>query len=135
MDFIKKYPCILISIIGLLINILTILNEEFAHTGARVMWTAIFGFLDLFIDFWFVAILLVALLFAFNIAAAIAVAKDKLDAGVIFSIPFGGFGGIIGLLCNKNYYNKNAVKSIFTIQLWFVIWLVVSFIMWNLRYF
>lgn len=135
MEFIKKHPCITVSAFGVLINILTVLNEELALKGARLVGIAIFGFVELLCSFGFVAILLVALLFTFNLAAMSAVINDKLDAGIIFALPFGGFGAIIGLLQNPNYFNKNAVKIIFSVQLWFIIWLAVSLIMWSLRYF
>lgn len=130
MEFIKKHPCSTVSAFGVLINILTVLNEELA----RLVWIAILGFVELLFSFGFVAILLVALLFTFNLAAMSAVINDKLDAGIFFALPFGGFGAIIGLLHNPNYFNKTAVKIIFTIQLWFVIWLVVSFILDWLSY-
>lgn len=131
MDFIKKHPCIAVSIFGISIIILTILNEELALKGERLAWMAIWGFLE----FGGIYILYLPLLVAFNLAAMSAVKNDKLDAGVIFALPFGGFGAIIGLIHNPNYFNANAVKVIFTVQLWFVIWLFVSFILSVLRYF
>lgn len=135
MDFIKKHPSVVTSIVGISVIILTFFNEELVNRGSRLVWIAILGFVDLCAVNVGLGILLVALLVAFNAAAKNAVANDKLDAGVIFALPFGGFGAIIGLLQNPNYFNKTAVKIIFSVQLWFVIWLFVSFMLDMSRFF
>lgn len=118
--FIKKHPCIAISIVGLFAILLDFLIEQFAELGGAM------GFILLFFISFFPLLGIFVLIF--NIAAMIAVLKGKPAAGVILSLPFGGLGAVIGLLFNPSYEYKIAVKTIFSIQLWLVIWVVASLI-------
>lgn len=56
-------------------------------------------------------------------------------AGVILSLPFGGLGAMIGLLFNPSYEKEKTVKVIFSVQLWILIWAVVSFMLFGLGYY
>lgn len=120
MDFIEKHPCIAISIVGILAIILSFFIEQLAAYGLVV-----------FIFFRLAGVILVGI----NIAAMLLVGKDKPVAGIILSLPFGGLGAVIGLLFNPSYEYENAVKIIFSIQLWLVIWAFASFILYALNYY
>ena len=120
MAFIKKHPCIAVSIVGLFAILLDLLIEQFAELGGAMCF--IFLFLISFFPLLGIFVLI------FNIIAMIAVLKDKPAAGVILSLPFGGLGAAIGLLFNPSYEYKIAVKIIFSIQLWLVIWVFASLI-------
>lgn len=120
MAFLKKHPCIAVSIVGLFAILLDLLIEQFAELGGVLCF--IFLFLISFFPLLGIFVLI------FNIAAMIAVLKDKPAAGVILSLPFGGLGAVIGLLFNPSYKYKIAVKTIFSIQLWLVIWVFASLI-------
>ena len=120
MAFIKKHPCIAVSIVGLFAILLDFLIEQFAEFGGALCFIFLF-----FISFF---PLLGIFVLIFNIAAMLAVANNKIVAGVILSLPFGGLGAVIGLLFNPSYEYKIAVKTIFSIQLWLVIWVFASLI-------
>ncbi|MDE6594415.1 MAG: hypothetical protein K2K44_00210 [Oscillospiraceae bacterium] len=124
LDFIKKHPCIAVSIVGFFAILLDFLSGQFAAYG----WVLFFLFL--------IALHLLGIfVLIFNIAAMIAVSNDKPVAGVIFSLLLGGFGAFIATLFNPSYEKEKAVKVIFSIQLWLVIWAVVSFMLFELGYY
>ena len=120
MDFIEKHPCIAISIVGILLILLSFFIEQLAAYG-------LFVFLLLYLA----GVILVVI----NIAAMLLVANDMSAAGVILSLLFGGLGAMIGLLFNPSYDKEKAVKIIFSIQLWLVIWALASAILYALNYY
>ena len=120
MDFIEKHPSFIVVIFGITAILLSVLMPEFAALGVNLFF---FGAMALYYAGIFVLI--------FNIAAMIAVLKDKPDAGVILSLPLGGFGAVIGTLFNPSYEREIAVKIIFSIQLWLGIWSVASVMLAN----
>lgn len=124
MDFIKKYPCRTAAIVGAAVIIFSFVNEQFAAYGFALSFLII-------IAFRFVGIVLVGI----NIAALFLVANDKPAVGVLLSLPFGGLGAVIGLQFNPSYEYEIAVKIIFSIQLWIVIWAFASFILYALNYY
>lgn len=115
MDFFERHPSFITAIVGIGCIFISFVSEWFAALGFNVFF---FGILALR----FAGIFVIA----FNIAAMITVAKDKPAAGLLFSLPFGGLGAVIGTLFNPSYEYENAVKVIFSIQLWLCIWAVVS---------
>ncbi|MDE6747439.1 MAG: hypothetical protein K2J72_12520 [Oscillospiraceae bacterium] len=120
MDFIGKHPCVAISIVGILLILLSFFIGQLAAYGFA-----------LFFLLYLAGIVLVVI----NIAAMLLVTYDKPAAGVILSLPFGGLGAMIGLLFNPSYDKEKAVKIIFSIQLWIVIWALASFILFALDYY
>ncbi|MDE7278267.1 MAG: hypothetical protein K2N26_00855 [Oscillospiraceae bacterium] len=124
MDFIKKHPCWTVAIIGILAILLDFLSEQFAALG-------------LFVAVWLLVAAVIAgvVLIIINMAAMLLVANDKPAAGVILSLPFGGLGAVIGTLFNPSYKYENAVKIIFSMQLWVLIWALVSFMLETVGYY
>lgn len=120
MDFIQKYPCWTTAILGILLILLSFFIEQLAAYGLVV-----------FLFLYLAGVILVVI----NIAAMLLVGKDKPAAGVILSLPFGGLGAMIGLLFNPSYEYETAVKIIFSIQLWLVIWAFASFMLYELNYY
>ena len=125
MDFIKKHPCISVSIVGLLAIILDFFSQPIAGSGFLIM------FIILTVGFALIGIFLIGI----NITSMILVLSDKSAAGVILSLPIGGFGAMVGLLFNPSYKCKKAIKVIFSVQLWFVIWVLFSYILFSLDYY
>lgn len=124
MDFIKKHPYIAVSIVGFLTVLLDLASGWFAALG---LLTAIWLFAA--------AVLAGVVLIGINIASMILVANDKPIAGVLLSLPLGGLGAVIGLAFNPSYEKETAVKVIFSVQLWVIIWAVFSFILFNFGYY
>lgn len=124
MDFIKKHPCIAISIVGFLAILLNFCSEQFAAYGLGLIFFFILALR-------FAGVILVGV----NIAAMLSVANDKSVAGIILSLPFGGLGAVIGLLFNPSCKYETGIKIIFSIQLWLVIWAFASFILYALNYY
>lgn len=124
MDFIKKHPCWTVAAVGILAILLDFFSEQFAAYGFVLMLFVImfFGIVGIFV-------------LIFNIAAFVAAVNDKPTAGVILSLPFGGLGAMIGLLFNPSYEKEKTVKVIFSVQLWILIWAVVSFMLFGLGYY
>lgn len=115
LNFIQKHPSFIVAILGMAAILLSFLSSEFAALGANLFF---FGAIALYYAGIFVLI--------FNIAAMVAVIKDKPVVGAILSLPFGGFGAVIGTVFNPSYEREIAVKIIFSIQLWLGIWAVAS---------
>ena len=124
LDFIKKHPCWAATAVGFSAILLSFVSEQFAAYGLA----AVFFFI---IVFRFAGIILIGI----NIAAMLLVANDKSAAGIILTLPFGGLGAVIGLLFNPSYKYEIAVKIIFSIQLWTVIWAFVSLILFEINYY
>ncbi len=124
MDFIKKHPCMAVSIVGFLAILLNFFSEQFAALG-------------LLAAIWLIAAAVLAgvVLIGINIASMLLVAKDKPIAGVLLSLPLGGLGAVIGTLFNPSYKYETAVKVIFSVQLWVIIWAIFSFILFNFDYY
>ncbi|MBD5140318.1 MAG: hypothetical protein HDT25_02720 [Ruminococcus sp.] len=121
MNFIKKHPSFIVAILGIAAILLSVLMPWFSGYGF-ILFYLIYGLLTYFR---FTSVLLIGL----NVAAMIAVLKNKSAAGVITSFLSGGFGAIIGTLFNQSYECKKAVKVIFSIQMWILIWAYVSFML------
>lgn len=115
LNFIQKHPSFTVAIFGMAAILLSFLSSEFAALGANLFF---FGAIALYYAGIFVLI--------FNIAAMVAVIKNKPVVGAILSLPFGGFGAVIGTVFNPSYEREIAVKIIFSIQLWLGIWAVAS---------
>lgn len=115
-NFIKKHLCWAVAAVGILAILLDFFSEQFAAYGfvLIVLIVLFFGIVGIFV-------------LIFNIAAFAAVVNDKPTAGVILSLPFGGLGAMIGLLSNPSYEKEKAVKVIFSVQLWILIWAAVSY--------
>lgn len=124
MDLIKKHPCWAVAVVGIMAILLDFFIGQFAAYG----WVSM-----LFIMLFFGIVGIFVLIF--NIAAMIAVSNDKPVAGVIFSLLLGGLGAFIATLFNPSYEKEKTVKVIFSIQLWLVIWAVVSFMLFELGYY
>lgn len=124
MDFIKKHPCIAVSIVGFLAILLNFFSEQFAAYGLGLI-------LFFILALRFAGVILVGV----NIAAMLSIANDKSAAGVILSLPLGGLGAMIGLLFNSSYEKETAVKVIFSVQLWVIIWAIFSFVLFNFDYY
>lgn len=124
MEFIKKHPCWAVAVVGILAVLFDFFSEQFAAYGFVLMLFVMmfFGIVGIFV-------------LIFNIAAFVAAVNDKLAAGVILSLPFGGLGAMIGLLFNPSYEKEKTVKVIFSVQLWLVIWAVVSFMLFGFGYY
>lgn len=124
MDFIQKHPCRTTAILGTLAILLSFFIEQLAAYG-----------LGVFLFFLLVVRLVGVILVGINIAAMLLVTNDKPVAGVILSLPFGGLGAVIGLMFNQSCEYETAVKIIFSIQLWVLIWGFVSFMLYTLNYY
>ncbi|MCM1330015.1 MAG: hypothetical protein NC253_11300 [Ruminococcus sp.] len=124
MDFIKNHPSIAVSIVGFLAVLLDLVSGSFAALG---LMTAVCLFA--------VALWAGILLIGINIASMILVANDKPIAGVLLSLPLGGLGALIGLTFNPSYEKETAVKVIFSVQFWVIVWAVFSFILFNFDYY
>lgn len=124
MDFIKKHPCWAVAVVGILAVLLNFLSEQFTALG-------------LIVAVWLLAASVFAgvVLIIINITAMLLVTKDKPAAGVLFSLPFGGLGAVIGTLFNPSYKYETVVKVIFSVQLWILIWAFVSFMLENMGYY
>lgn len=122
MTFIEKHPLFIVAIFGISLILLSAFSSAFAALGCNLFF---FGAIALYYAGFLVLI--------FNIAAMVAVLKDKPAAGVILSLPLGGFGAIIGTLFNPSYEREIEVKIIFSIQLWFGIWSVASVMLADIK--
>ena len=113
-----------VSIVGFLAILLNFFSEQFAALG-------------LLAAIWLIAAAVLAgvVLIGINIASMLLVAKDKPIAGVLLSLPLGGLGAVIGTLFNPSYKYETAVKVIFSVQLWVIIWAIFSFILFNFDYY
>lgn len=124
MGFIKKHPCWAVAVVGIMAVLLDFLSEQFTALG-------------LIVAVWLLAASVFAgvVLIIINITAMLLVTKDKPAAGVLFSLPFGGLGAVIGTLFNPSYKYETVVKVIFSVQLWILIWAFVSFMLENMGYY
>lgn len=116
-----KQPYLTINIIGLLLAVMCFFSEQLAEYGfwlvfAAVMYSAL-------------GVCLLILL-AINICAFYAVKNDKSVLGVLLSLPFGSPGAFIAVnTCNTGYKRDKAIKIIFNIHVWIVVWIAVSFLL------
>ena len=126
-DFVKKHPYIIINVLGFLITLACFFSETLAG----------FGFILIFIIVLFSAFgICLLILFAINIAAFLAVAYDKSVLGILLSLPFGSLGAFIAMkTCNISHKSDKAIKIIFNIHIWIVVWIAVSFLLYLLGYY
>ena len=132
MNFIKKHPYIIINICGLLLVLLCFFVEPIADWGVSVLYIA-----ELFLlsGFWtriFPAIFLLAI----NVAAFYQTESGSPENGVALSI----FGGSLGAFAavhtvNKKHEKAKVINLIFCIQMWILIYLAVSHLLYYYDYY
>lgn len=115
-DFIQKIPYAAVNAVGAVLMLLTIFCELLTIWGfaAAVLVGIAIGL-----------IFPVILLLAFNIAAFIAVEKNRTVPGVILTVLGGGIGAMLAVCdTGDDFPAHRAVRCIFLIQVWLIAWLI-----------
>lgn len=105
-EFLKKaYPYIILNLAGAALSVSTCFIDIIAIVGT-VAAAIPLGYI--------IPIPVTLLIFiTLNIAAFVAVKKDKNAAGLTLAILYGSLGALVGTLFNRDYKYAKAVKIIF----------------------
>ncbi|MDE6709723.1 MAG: hypothetical protein K2J76_04460 [Oscillospiraceae bacterium] len=106
----KALPYIIVNLIGAVLAVLSCFNGVIA---VIVVFTVV-------IPSAYIIPLPVSLLIfiTLNIAAFVAVKKDKNAAGLTLAILCGSLGALVGTLFNRDYKYAKAVRIIFNAHIW-----------------
>lgn len=132
MAFIKKYPYIIINICGLLLVLLCFLVEPIANFGTSVVFMAAIILIREFLPLVFTTVFWLAI----NVAAFYQTESGSHENGVVLSV----FGGSLGAFAavhtvNKKHEKSKIINLIFCIQIWFLIYLTVSNLLYYFNYY
>lgn len=132
MAFIKKHPYIIINVCGLLLVLLCFFVEPVADFG---MSTVFIAAMILIRGFWSVIFTTIFLL-GINVAAFYQTESGSPENGVALSV----FGGSLGAFAavhtvNKKHEKSRIINLIFCIQIWLLIYLTVSCLLYWFDYY
>ena len=132
MAFIKKHPYIIINVCGLLLVLLCFFVEPIADFGASVVFVAAMVLTIKFLALIFTTIFLLTI----NVAAFYQTESGSPENGVALSV----FGGSLGAFAavhtvNKKHEKSKIINLIFCIQMWFLIYLTVSYLLYWFDYY
>lgn len=132
MNFIKKHPYIIINVCGLLLVLLCFFVEPVADFGASVVFVAAMVLTIKFLPLIFTTIFLLAI----NVAAFYQTESGSPENGVALSV-FGGFLGAFAAVhtVNKKHEKSKIINLIFCIQMWVLIYLAVSSLLYRFDYY
>ena len=120
-----KQPYLTINIIGILSVILCFLSEQWADIGATLtLWIMLFFAMGI----GFIVLLVI------NIASFLAVKNDRKILGILLSLPLGSLGAFLAVaLSNSEYEFEEMLTAIFSVHIWFVLWLIASYIAYGVN--
>ena len=132
MAFIKKHPYIIINVCGLLLVLLCFLSESAAYFGESVLFLAAMIFTLKFLPLIFTTIFLLTI----NVVAFYQTESGSTENGVALSV----FGGSLGAFAavhtvNKKHEKAKVINLIFCIQMWILIYLAVSHLLYYYDYY
>lgn len=132
MAFIKKHPYIIISGCGLLLVLFCFFVEPIADFGMSAVFIAA---MILIRGFWSVIFTTVFLL-VINVAAFYQTESGSPENGVALSV----FGGSLGAFAavhtvNKKHEKTKIINLIFCIQIWVLIYLTASYLLYYFDYY
>lgn len=132
MNFIKKHPYIIINVCGLLLVLLCFFIEPIAYFGISVVFLAAIILINNFLALIFTT----AFLLGINVAAFYQTESGSPENGVALSV----FGGSLGAFAavhtvNKKHEKSKIINLIFCIQIWLLIYLTVSYLLYYFDYY
>lgn len=132
MNFIKKHPYIIINVCGLLLVLLCFFIEPIAYFGTSVVFLAAMVLIREFLPLIFTTVFLLGI----NVAAFYQTESGSPENGVALSV----FGGSLGAFAtvhtvNKKHEKTKIINLIFCIQIWFLIYLTVSHLLYWFDYY
>ena len=132
MNFIKKHPYIIINVCGLLLVLLCFFVEPIAYFGISVVFLAAIILINNFFALIFTTIFLLGI----NVAAFYQTESGSPENGVALSV----FGGSLGAFAavhtvNKKHEKSRIINLIFCIQIWLLIYLTVSCLLYWFDYY
>lgn len=132
MNFIKKHPYIIINVCGLLLVLLCFFIEPVAYFGISVVFLAAIILFNNFLALIFTT----AFLLGINVAAFYQTESGSPENGVALSV----FGGSLGAFAavhtvNKKHEKSKIINLIFCIQIWLLIYLTVSYLLYYFDYY
>lgn len=132
MAFIKKHPYIIINVCGLLLMLLCFFVEPIAYFGISVVFLAAIILINKFLALIFTT----AFLLGINVVAFYQVESGSPENGVALSV----FGGSLGAFAavhtvNKKHEKAKVINLIFCIQIWLLIYLTVSCLLYYFDYY
>ena len=132
MNLIKKHPYIIINVCGLLLVLLCFFVEPIAYFGISVVFLAAIILINNFLALIFTTIFLLGI----NVAAFYQTESGSPANGVALSV----FGGSLGAFAavhtvNKKHEKSRIINLIFCIQIWLLIYLTVSCLLYYFDYY
>lgn len=132
MNLIKKHPYIIINVCGLLIVLLCFFVEPIAYFGISVVFLAAIILINNFLALIFTTIFLLGI----NVAAFYQTESGSPENGVALSV----FGGSLGAFAavhtvNKKHEKSRIINLIFCIQIWLLLYLTVSCLLYWFDYY
>ena len=132
MNLIKKHPYIIINVCGLLLVLLCFFVEPIAYFGISVVFLAAIILINNFFALIFTTIFLLGI----NVAAFYQTESGSPENGVALSV----FGGSLGAFAavhtvNKKHEKSRIINLIFCIQIWLLIYLTVSCLLYWFDYY
>ena len=132
MNFIKKHPYVIINFCGLLLVLLCFFVEPIAYLGISVVFLAAIILINNFLALIFTT----AFLLGINVAAFYQTESGSPENGVALSV----FGGSLGAFAavhtvNKKHEKSRIINLIFCIQIWLLIYLTVSCLLYWFDYY
>lgn len=109
----KALPYIIVNLAGAALAVLSCFSGIIAIVAVLAL-----------IPFVYIITLPVSLLIfiILNIAAFVAVKKDKNAAGLTLAILCGSLGALVGTLFNRDYKYAKALRIIFNAHIWICVW-------------
>lgn len=132
MNFIKKHPYITINVCGLLLVLLCFFIEPIANFGISIVLVAAIVLINNFLALIFTT----AFLLGINVAAFYQTESGSPKNGVALLV----FGGSLGAFAavhtvNKKHEKTKIINLIFCIQMWILIYLAVSYLLYWFDYY
>ena len=130
-EFIKKHYLLVTNIVCAIIVSMCFFGENIAACGLAVPLLAMIFFCTKFL----IILAITVFFFTMNIVAYNAVEKNE-SKGIIPAV----FGGAIGAFAavhtvNRSYRAKKIINIIFTVFVWFCVWIAVSFLLYEYGYY
>ena len=127
-DIIMKCSYVIINALGSIITLTCFFCRQWAAFALILFFT--------FFEYLGIALAILTILFVINIAAFFAVKNNQSVLGVIFSLLCGSIGGFsAAYFTNENFAKAKALKLIFNIQMWIIVWIVLPSILFFNEYY